>query len=86
MMIRRLLLVAALLPLCNALSLRRARGPMVQHIPLLTITPILTERRMTATTTGVINGAPPISSTLNPIQSSLVKVRHFNRYSLVPTL
>ena len=75
----RVLLLAALLPLCNAFSLKRAlsRGnshsPMVQHIPLPTTTPTLTEQRMTATTTGVINGAPPISSTLNPIQSTLVK-------------
>jgi hypothetical protein len=78
MMIHRFLLLAALLllPICNAFSLRRIpRGsPMVQHIPLPTTT--LMEQHMTATTTGVINGAPPpISPTLNPIQSALVKVQ-----------
>jgi hypothetical protein len=75
-----LVLLATLLPFCNAFSLRSPgdNSPMVQHISLSlpTATTTFTEQRMTATTAGVVNGAPPVSSTLNPIQSALVKVRY----------
>lgn len=72
---------------CHAFSLRRSllfkrRGPMVQHIPIVTTT---TEQQMTATNIhtassisnvnrGVINGASPPVSELNPLQSTLTKM------------